>query len=403
MLRTPVEDRDVIVFMRVPFTRRPYEADPYQAAHVGKQAREEYLAALRREVASAADLLEGRRVRAVLVGGGAASAADPFALSRLLIEFRRQAEHVRGMELSVRLEPGAVGSPLLTTLGSCGYTRVVLAAEATAEKQLEAIGAPHTMAELTEAVDCMGLFHVPNIDTELMYGVPGQTETSLRNAAVTASAGAGMSHVTLRPFGGKGSEGVAEDERRELFGAAAGRLEKEGFRLYAACSFARAGFESDYTVSDALGVDRIGFGLGARSFVGGTSWRNTTDYGRYVAHADEFDQVVEDVAAWDEESLARRFLCGRLGLAQGFAAEEFGERFPGSRGVLDAALGRLEEAGLALVGGDGEQVGDVGGQAGGGQAGGGQAGGAGGDGGQVRPTVEGLRRPDEVSRLVWGR
>ena len=372
MARTPVEDHDVIVFVRIPFCMREYEGDPYKTTHAGKQARERYLDALDREMRASADLFEGKRVRAIYVGGGEASAVDPSRLARILLEFRRRVDHVRGMELSLRLAPPAVNSPLLSTLGMCNYTRVVLSSLATTEQQLEAVGSPHTSRELATAIECLGMFNVPSIDNELFYGIPGQTETSLRNAAVVASGGLGMAHVTLRPYAGKGASAVSKAELRAQFEAAATYLKEGGYNGYAAESFARPGFECDYTRCEALGVDRIGFGLGARSFVNGMSWRNTTDLGKYAAGSHDFTAVTEDVASWDEMSLARRFICGRLALKEGFDRVQLTCRFPSSTDGLGPVWDRLEQAGLACTEGD-----------------------------VVRPTEEGLRDRATIERVLW--
>lgn len=401
MVRDQVEDRDVIVFVRIPFAPKPHTGDPYGAVHANKQARDAYLAALRREMESSADLFEGRRVRAILVGGGIAAAASPDAVARLLIEFKRRVDIARGMELTVRFSPKTVGVAALSAFNACAFNRVGLAVLSTRDEALERIGTPHTMADLTTAIGYLGVFQVPNVDSELYYGIPGQTPTSLRNGAVVCSGGRGMTHISLTPYRGPGSENVSDDERRAQFEAARSYLASEGYRLYAAGRFARPGFECDFERSNALGVDRIGFGLGAHSFVDGMSYRNTDDFETYVAHAGDFTTCVRDVAEWDERDLAKRYVCGHMGLAEGIDLDEFARRFPacaaGQAATFEPVWERLRNAGLAEMQANRADGADGASDASGAEATTGTA-----DRHFLVPTVEALRDEDAVRTLVWG-
>lgn len=393
MVREPVEDRDVVVFIRVPFCAKEHKGDAFGAVRAGKQAREDYLDALRREIEASADLFEGRRVRSVYVGGGIAAAADPDKLSRMLIELKRRVETVRGMELTVRFSPQTLTVPSMSAFNACSFNRVALEVLSTKDDCLKALGSPHSVAEVTTAIDCLNAFCAPNVDCELLYGIPGQTPRTLRNSAVICRGGRGMTHVTLRRFeepAASATAGDAEDDAvvggtadaasgvpteeglRGQFEAAAGELARNGYRHYAAGRFAREGFQSDYVLSEALGVDRIGFGLGAQSFLGSTSYRNTCDFNEYLAHSGDFTRIVRDVAEWDGRDLARRYVGGRLGLDTGVSLAELEGAHPAEASSFAGLWGRLESKGLAVE-----------------------------KSGAIVPTEEGMRRHDEVEQLVW--
>ncbi len=368
----PVEKRDVVVFVRTPFCVSEHKGDIYKAVHANRQAREDYLGALKRELEASGDLLEGRRVRAIYVGGGIASVASPDKLSRMLLEFKRRVDKVRGMELTIRFSPRTVGSPSLSAFNVCSYNRASLEVLATRDEFLTYLEAPQNMADITKALGYMDAFGVPNIDCEILYGIPGQTPTSLKNAAVACTGGRGMVHVTLRPYTGPGSEEVSEEDRKAQHAAAAECLAASGCHMYAPECFAKTPFECEYTLADARGLDHIGFGLGARSFVGGMSYRNTSSFEEYVAHSSDFTKVVRDVVEWDEPALAKRMASLRLASNLGLDLGEFKDAHPQQAPKYEPLWDQLCKEGLATL-----------------------------EAGILAPTTEGLRTASRVQQRVW--
>ena len=372
MIHEPVEKRDLVVFIRTPFCAKEHKADIYQAIHGTKTARDQYMDALDREIKAAGELFEGRRVRAIYVGGGAAPVAAPEKLARTIIEFKRSVERVRGCEVTMRFSPKTVSSPSLTTLNSCSFNRVTLEVLSARNEVLENIGAPHLNRDIAEAVGFLGVFGAANIDCEMLYGIPGQTPTTLRNDAVICTGGRGMTHVTLRAYRGEGCEDVSDDQRREQFYAAHDYLEQEGHHMYTSECFARDRFVGEFANCEAHGIDRVGFGLGAQSFVDGMSWRNTHDFDEYVTHSDDFENVVRDIVQWDAGALARRDVSLGLARRDGFDPNELAEKAPEIAEGLKRLTENLCAEGLATI-----------------------------EGCLVVPTVEGLRRAPEIQKRAW--
>ena len=53
-------------------------------------------------------------------------------------------------------------------------------------------------------------------------------------------------------------------------------------KQYTSDSFAWEGWESCFTMHELLGMERVGFGLGAKSYIDNMISENTTDFDRYV-------------------------------------------------------------------------------------------------------------------------
>ena len=144
-------------------------------------------------------------------------------------------------------------------------------------------------------------------------------------------------------------------------GRAVARLREAGYAEYVVDRFAKPGCASRHVELTYAGADEVGLGAGARSLVGGYSYRNVDDVPTYLACSADPERVVKDVAVVDD--VARDLLAAARGVscAAGFApgrstaepqdgpARATGAAGGASRraGALDACLDSLVRHGWA--------------------------------------------------------
>ena len=139
-----------------------------------RETRNAYLEALDREMMSAGDILEGRRIANICIGGGIATMVSPDRLARLILKFKRTYNVAPGAELSVTAAPQTLVSPCLSGLNMCSVNRIGLIALTPIDELLETIDAPHRLTDIEDGTAMLVKFGYPNIDAVLMYGIPGQ-------------------------------------------------------------------------------------------------------------------------------------------------------------------------------------------------------------------------------------
>ncbi|TWH57152.1 anaerobic coproporphyrinogen III oxidase [Desulfitobacterium sp. LBE] len=326
----------VTVFVNIPFCIRRRRGESSHIRPAGKGTRNAYLEALEREIDHAGELLEGKTVQSIYVGGGAATVLSPDKLARLLLRFKRAYQMAEYLELTIAAAPETLVSPCLSGLNMCNFNRISVEALCASDKMLDYLGTSYRLADLEDGLTMLGMFNYRNVNADVMYGIPGQTKAALRNSLVTCLALPALSHITLRRFELSEQEGVSAEECRDQYRYSLEYLKGKGFCQYAAGHFAKKGYESRHFYYTSQGMDHIGFGVGAKSYVDGYGITNTTDLAKYLKWAGQYEEITENVLYLDEKARQKRFAALRLQLAEGFSEEEFAARFGEGAG---AAMG----------------------------------------------------------------
>lgn len=352
----------VSIYIHVPFCLKRHKAAAPDVCEAPRELRQRYLDALDREIEAAGDLIDGRELASVYVGGGA-SLLRPDLLARTILGLKRRMKPVRAMELTVHFAPQALVSTSLSGLNICSFNRIALEALAQRDQDFAFLDAPFAYGTVEDGLNMATLFKFPNCDVELVYGLPDQSPRALENALCAYANFHNVNHVTLRPYTGEGR--LDDAVLAERFAQATTYLGSRGFALYGANRFARPGKECRFFVQECEGAERIGFGAAAQSQVDGFCYRNTPDIGRYLEGAGSFEAITVDPVQLDPAADQLRRLALRLQLAAAFELEEvLGTPAPQVRRALE----HLAQEGLAQT-----------------------------DGKRVQATALALRRPE----LVW--
>ncbi|OUO92458.1 hypothetical protein B5F40_00735 [Gordonibacter sp. An230] len=320
--------KDATLFVNVPFCIETPRYAHGRYLRGDGAAKREYLEAVMREVASLGDVLEGKRVVAVRIGGGSPSVVSPDQLGALMRLIRSELPMAHGAEMALEAIPNTVGVPSLTGWGQGKPSRIELRVGAIHLRDLNELHPPYRVQDIQNAVLFLGKFGMNNVSVSLVYGLPGQTEASWRQT-LRKALDLEPYEVVVSPVSPADGKGLAQRRQRALYETAAALLEEHGLAEYAVGRFARAVGESAYVKALAFGADAAGVGLGAVSCVDGMAWRNTDDFEAYCAGSDDPERVVRDAVRLDDEARAvlavRRALCLAEGVEAGCASGAVGE------------------------------------------------------------------------------
>lgn len=334
---------DISVYIHIPFFIKKRRGDNALVVPSTRETRNAYLEALERELMAAGDILEGRRIASISVGGGVATSVSPDRLARLMIRFKRAYNVAPRAEFGVAAAPQTMVSACLSSLNTCNINRVSLAAYSPVDQLLESLDTPHRPVDLETATAILVKFGFRDVDAVLMYGIPGQTLTTIRNTMIAFTSVKGMQHITLKRYELAEESGVSRAECDAQYARAAETLAERGVMQYAAGSFAVKGNESAFVLHELWGMERAGFGLGARSYLDGMIYQNTTNFNGYLENAGDFTKTIEAGAELSEPDKMKRFLALRLQWVEGFSEEAFTDEFGGQpegeiRGILDGLV-----------------------------------------------------------------
>ena len=342
------------IYVHVPFcaTRCGYcDFNTYTASELGDSTPDGWLAALRTELALAADGVGGVAVDTVFVGGGTPSLLGAARLAEVLDAIRAHFTLASDAEITTEANPESTTPGFFTGIRAAGYTRVSLGMQSSSARVLATLDRTHTpgraMAAAREARDA-GFTHV---SIDLIYGTPGESDDDLL-ASVDAALAAGVDHVSAYALVVEEGTALARRVRRgelprpdddvlarryELIDR---RLSAAGLRWYEVSNWSVPGGECRHNLGYWNGGQWWGAGPGAHGFVGDLRWWNVK---HPRAYAEQLGGGAVAIAGFEQlDARARHLEEVMLGirLRSGLAVEALTatERERAARAIADATV-----------------------------------------------------------------
>ena len=221
----------------------------------------------------------------VFVGGGTPTLLDAADLVRVLTHAREVFGLASGAEITTEANPDAVTPAALAALREGGFNRISFGVQSTAESVLAVLDRTHRPGRALEAVREAQGAGFDNVNVDLIFGTPGETDADLERSLMDVLA-LGVQHVSAYALiveeGTRLARRIARGEipapdddvqaaRYERIDAA---LEGAGLAWYEVSNWALPGREARHNLAYWRGSNWWGAGPGAHSHVGGTRWWN---------------------------------------------------------------------------------------------------------------------------------
>ena len=124
----------------------------------------------------------------IFIGGGTPTALSAEEL-RMLLQTLASCVDLAGVEeFTVEANPGTVDREKLAVLGGGGVNRLSFGVQSFDDGLLQTLGRIHTAQEAQEAVQLAREAGFTNVNLDLMYGLPGQSEAQWRDTIAQAIA-----------------------------------------------------------------------------------------------------------------------------------------------------------------------------------------------------------------------
>lgn len=359
MDRLPIETEPLALYVHWPWCVRkcPYcDFNSYGAPQCIPEAA--YVTALTEDLAWAARAAEGRQLSSVFFGGGTPSLMSADGFSRLMDAIRRTVTLKEDCEISMEANPGTVERDRFKAYAAAGVNRISLGIQSFSDENLKRLGRIHSASDAMKSIEAAHEAF-ENINLDVMYALPGQTEKELETeiAAALAAATTHLSFYELTiedgtAFGKRPPDGLPEgDAAADMGQLVHERLTTGGFEHYEISGYAKSGRRCRHNRTYWTFGDYLGVGAGAHGKVtaDGEIIRTvrTANPTTYLAGAEKGVFESERRVVTDED-LPFEFALNVLRLTDGVAASRWEATTGRPLSFVEPVLADLRTKGLLV-------------------------------------------------------
>ncbi|MDQ2869023.1 MAG: radical SAM family heme chaperone HemW [Verrucomicrobiota bacterium] len=228
----------------------------------------------------------------IFFGGGTPTAQTTAQLIGLLQKLRDTFDLSLVREWTIEANPGSVSAKKAAALIAGGIDRVSLGVQSWDDALLRLLGREHNAAQAEESFRIFRDAGFSNISIDLMFALPGQTETQWRQS-LEKSIALQPEHISTYCLTyEEDTDFLARFERGEFrqhdeidarfLEIAMAMLQEAGYEHYEISNYARPGFPSLHNQAYWHGADYLGLGPSAFSTRGNARWQNVADHREYA-------------------------------------------------------------------------------------------------------------------------
>ena len=328
------------LYIHIPFCVKKCEyCDFYSLCDLS--LREKYVSALIAQIKDFRSEAKNKLVDTIYFGGGTPSLLSGDDMLRIMKAVRSVFRVAEEAEISMEANPGTLNPEKLSAYREAGINRLSLGLQSADPRELKRLGRIHTREEFESSFLLARLEGFQNINVDIMYALPDQTEQTLSDTLdyVIALDPDHISFYGLKiepetPFGKDETIEDAlpvEDTQADMYLNSVEKLENAGFLQYEISNFSKPGFECIHNLKNWKCRDYLGFGPAAHSFFDGKRFSYKKDIDAFIADPlkrnklyDEYEELTYGDVAWQFVMLGFRL---RLGIDVIEYEERFGDDF----------------------------------------------------------------------------
>lgn len=230
----------------------------------------EYLSALEADLQQSLHQAQGRRLQSIFIGGGTPSLFSAESIGRVV----QLATDLIGLEtdceITLEANPGTFEQQKFSGYRQVGVNRLSIGIQSFEEEKLKALGRVHSSEEAQNALSIARRAGFDNINLDLMYGLPDQSEQQamydLEQAVSLKPEHISWYELTIEPnteFFRHPPLQPDMDALADMSELGLGYLAESGYRRYETSAFAEPGQQSRHNLNYWQFGDYMGIGAGA--------------------------------------------------------------------------------------------------------------------------------------------
>lgn len=344
------------IYVHVPFcVRKCNYCDFYSTTELN--FKDAYTKALITDLKRSRCDLAGAYVETIYFGGGTPTLLGVKNLSAILKKIRRYYDVADDAEITFETNPAILSREDFQKLRIEGFNRVSIGVQSFDDDELRNLGRIHNARQAAECYENARSAGFTNISLDIMFGLPGQKEETLRRTLQAAIA-LGPEHISYyglkiedgTPFGKMRSKLDLPDDDKyaKFYLSGVQMLEGSGYAQYEISNFAKGGFASRHNLKYWKLNEYAGFGPAAHSYLDFKRFGIEKDISSYVntiLRGGTPRRVEEEDV--EPSAQLREYVMMSLRLTEGINRMVYSARFGHSFAAADKFFERLETAGLA--------------------------------------------------------
>ena len=324
------------IYIHVPFCIRKCEyCDFYSLCDLSLRA--DYVEALIAQIKDFRSEAKNKLVDTIYFGGGTPSLLSGEEIVRILKTVRSVFRVSDDAEITMEANPGTLDPEKLSAYHAAGVNRLSLGLQSADPGELKRLGRIHTKEEFENSFLLARLEGFQNINVDIMYALPNQTEQTLA-ATLDYVIALDPDHISFyglkiepeTPFGkDENIEATlpVEDTQADMYLNSVQKLEEAGFLQYEISNFSKPGFECHHNVKNWKCQDYIGFGPAAHSLFEGVRFSYKKEIRSFIADPLQRGNLIDDYDEQTKADIAKQFVMLGFRLRLGIDVAEYAERF----------------------------------------------------------------------------
>ncbi len=280
-----------------------------------------------------------RVIDSVFIGGGTPTVMPTKQLCRIIEGIYSNFTVSDSAEFTVEANPATVDTRTLRKLRRSGVNRLSLGLQSACESELVSLSRIHSFEDFKSTYECARKAGFKNINVDIMYGIPSQTEQSFSHtlASVCALRPEHISVYGLKiepgtPFAKRRDSLDLPDEMTEfsMYEGAIEYLQRHGYSQYEISNFARDGYECAHNLKYWNCKEYLGLGPAAHSYFNGNRFSFKRDVELYISTLESVsprDVITDEFYEISQNERLGEYIMLRMRLNEGVIVRDFNSLF----------------------------------------------------------------------------
>jgi oxygen-independent coproporphyrinogen-3 oxidase len=301
-------------------------------------------------------LHQGKKIDTIFFGGGTPSILTPIQFQKISHLIRSQFDLSNLQEFTIEVNPESASIEKFQIYKDCGVNRLSFGLQTMDESLLKSIGRLHDKKRFLQAYNMAETIGFKNINTDLMFGLPGQSLESWENTLeeIVKISPAHISTYALKiekgaRWGAQKLE-VDDDLEADMYLLASDYLKSQGYNHYEISNFSKPGLESKHNLKYWENQETIGVGVSSTSFINEKRIKNTSNLESYIRSGISAGSIEKTIESLEKNEAILESTMLALRLERGVSFERVsGMNIPMIKTFLDKHLAQLNKGSYQLT------------------------------------------------------
>lgn len=346
------------IYIHIPFCKRkcPY-CNFYSSASMEYMDR--YVAALTCELEQRKDYLL-QPVQTIYFGGGSPSLLAVRDVEHILNQIARHYPIDQSPEITLEANPDDLSLPMLKGIKAAGINRLSLGIQSLYSRDLHYLERQHSTESAFQALEQANIAGFDNVSADLIYGIPGQTTSMLRENVnrlmeypvkhISAYAITAEENTPLMEYIRTGKkEGPSPDLAASHFFSLSRYLKSLGMEHYEVSNYAFPGNYARHNSNYWVLKPYLGAGPSAHSYNESERQWNVASLDQYISGVGN-GKAMEGKEVLTEQQKFNEYIMLRLRTSAGIDLQDLARRFgPQRHNFLIRRYGKMPAKGLIML------------------------------------------------------